>query len=507
MAAGKIMFQGTGSDVGKSILTAGLARILAQEGYKVAPFKAQNMALNSYITAQGGEIGRAQAVQAQAAKVEATSDMNPILLKPKADTEAQVIIHGRAKENMSAKEYFTHRSQEVGLPAIKESLRRLESDYEVLVLEGAGSPAEVNLREYDLVNMTTAKLSQAPVILVADIDRGGVFASIVGTLELLTAKEQTRIKGVIINKFRGDKARLKPGLDYLEEECKLPVLGVVPYLDQFRLPEEDALPDSRQGVDDYKLDIGVVKLPHISNFTDFTPLSWEPETRLRYLDPQTELPPVDAVVLPGSKNPIEDLKYLYETGCAEEIVKAVDQGVMVVGVCGGYQMLGEVIYDPHGMEACQEEIKGLGLLEVETTLKQDKVTHQVEARVLGDELFFKTAGSKITGYEIHLGETELKSEVEPMFELTTRSGRQINQPDGAYSSELPVWGTYLHGLFNNDGLRREFINYLRQKKGLTSLTGEEISVAGEIEKSYNKLADILRNNLDLGQIKQLINNC
>lgn len=495
------MFQGTASDVGKSILTAAVSRILTQAGYDVAPFKSQNMALNSYVTNRGGEIGRAQAVQAEAAKVEATIDMNPILLKPKEDTTSQVIIHGQVKRNMTAKEYFS--KQQVGLQAVKESLARLENEYQAVVLEGAGSPAEVNLRDYDLVNMRIAKLAQAPVILVADIDRGGVFASIIGTLELLNKEERDRIKGIIINKFRGDIERLQPGIDYIEEETDIPILGVVPYITDCKVPEEDSLPSYKQGSQDYQLDIVVIKLPHISNFTDFDALAQEVETRVRYVDPKEVLGSPDLIILPGSKNTIEDLEYLYQTGCAEKIIEQVETEVPVVGICGGYQMLGNIIHDPSGIETDQGEIEGLGLLDIETTLLTDKVTNQVAARVKENNLF-EFQQEILTGYEIHVGETELGPTAKPLFEINKRLGREVEILDGAYSQSCLAWGTYIHGLFDNDRFRRNFINQLRAQKGLSPVAKNTLSVKQERERAYNQLADVVRDSLDLELLYQIM---
>nr|WP_211205055.1 cobyric acid synthase [Halobacteroides halobius] len=495
------MFQGTASDVGKSTLTAAVSRILIQEGYHVAPFKSQNMALNSYVTKKGGEIGRAQAVQAEAAKVEATIDMNPILLKPKEDTTSQVIIHGQVKKNMTAKEYFS--KQQVGLQAVKDSLARLKNEYQVVVLEGAGSPAEVNLRDYDMVNMKIAKLAQAPVILVADIDRGGVFASIIGTLELLNEAEQERIKGIIINKFRGAVKRLQSGIDYIEEETGIPILGIIPYISDYNLPEEDSIPSYKQGSKDYQLDIVVVKLPHISNFTDFDALAQEFETRVRYVDLKKELGSPDLIILPGSKNTIEDLEYLYQTGGAKRIIEQVEAGVPVVGICGGYQMLGNVIYDPSGIETDQGEIKGLGLLDIKTTLLTDKVTNQIAARVKEDSLF-NSQQEVLTGYEIHVGETKLGPTANHLFEITERSRREVQILDGTYSRSGLVWGTYIHGLFDNDQFRRDFINQLRVKKGLSSIAKNTLSVKQEREKAYNQLADVVREHLDMELLYQVI---
>jgi adenosylcobyric acid synthase len=495
------MVQGTGSDVGKSVLTTALCRILAQDGYQTAPFKSQNMALNSYVTKEGGEVGRAQAVQAEAAQVDVTVDMNPILLKPKEDTVAQVIIHGTAQENMSAQEYFSH--QQIGLEPVKESLARLSNDYERIVLEGAGSPAEVNLRDYDLVNMKMAQLAQAPVILVANIDQGGVFASIIGTLELLNREERELIKGIVINKFRGEISRLQSGLDYIEAETGVPILGVIPYFDDFEIPKEDAIVDYQQGSEDYELDIVVIKLPHISNFTDFAALAQIPETRVRYVTPQENLAQPDLIILPGTKNTIEDLECLYQTGLAEQIIELAQAETPVVGICGGYQMLGRIIYDPCSLETERDKIEGLGLLDIETTLLEEKITAQVQAEIKTEQIF-AASQELISGYEIHMGQTKLGSQAKEVFTITQRSDQQVSINDGACNSGGTIWGTYLHGIFDNDSLRREFINQLRARKDLAPLVEDEFVVQEEREQAYNQLADLVRDSLDMELLYQII---
>ncbi|ADL12376.1 cobyric acid synthase [Acetohalobium arabaticum] len=505
MTAKTLMFQGTGSDVGKSVMTAAFCRILAQDGYHVAPFKSQNMALNSYVTKEGGEIGRAQAVQAEAAQVEATVDMNPILLKPKEDTTSQVIIHGRPHRNMGAQEYFNHREE--GLSYIQESLNRLKEDYQGVVLEGAGSPAEVNLREYDLVNMKAAELAQAPVILVASIERGGVFASIVGTFKLLNESELERIKGIIINKFRGDVSRLKPGLEFIEEYTGVPVLGVIPYFTDFKIPEEDSLPADRLEGSQYgDIEIAILYLPHISNFTDFAPLEDEADVKVRYIKDGEQLGEPDAVIIPGSKNTIEDLEYLQEVGYVDQIQELAEKGTMVVGICGGYQMLGTKITDPHRMETDGKEIAGLELLKVETTFNPEKVTKQVTGEIINNQnLFSSLADRSIAGYEIHMGESRLGKGVEPLIEVSAEDEKKTRL-DGAVSEDGLVFGTYLHGIFDNDTFRRSFINYLRQQKGLPKLDcSAEVSTAEKREKAYEQLAEIVRENVDLEQVYQILN--
>ncbi|SDC33772.1 MULTISPECIES: cobyric acid synthase [unclassified Candidatus Frackibacter] len=505
MTAQTIMLQGTGSDVGKSVLTSAFCRIFAQDGYHVAPFKSQNMALNSYITKQGGEIGRAQAVQAEAAEVEATVDMNPILLKPREDTSSQVIIHGRPKKNMSAKEYFDH--HEEGLGYIKESLARLKRDYEVVVMEGAGSPAEVNLRDQDLVNMKAAELADAPVILVADIDRGGVFASIIGTFKLLNEAEANRIKGIIINKFRGDISRLESGLKFIEEYTGVPVLGVVPYFNDFKIPEEDSIPQHRlKGQQDGEIEIAILYLPHISNFTDFTPLEEELKTSVRYVKKGEPLGRPDAIIIPGSKNTIEDLEYLKDAGYDEEIKNLAAEGVHVVGICGGYQMLGKQVSDPQQVEATTESINGLGLLDIKTVFNPTKVTTQVKGRIANDHGFFSNLKDKvISGYEIHMGETKLNEGVEPLIKLEESLGKKESRLDGAINKDGKLFGTYLHGIFDNDQFRYKFINSLRQEKGLPLIDfSQEISTAEKREAAYERLAEIVRESIDFEKVYEIM---
>lgn len=502
MTGKAIMIQGTGSDVGKSIITAGLCRIFARKGYNVAPFKSQNMALNSYITQAGGEIGRAQAVQAEAAMVEATVEMNPILLKPNQDDYSQIIVSGKAYRNMTAREYYG--DQQFALQIIRDSINTLLDKYQITVIEGAGSPAEINLRDYDLVNMKVAKLANAPVILVADIDRGGVFASIVGTLELLTTEEQNRIKGIIINKFRGDSARFEGGVEFIEKYTGKKVVGVLPYFN-FKIPEEDSLATKYLGSDDCHLDIAVIYPPHISNFTDFDSLALEPETGVRYIKNADEMGEPDLIILPGSKNTIEDLQYFYRKGFVDIIRKKSREGIPVIGICGGFQMLGQTIKDPLELETEKGKINGIGLLDMETVMASGKVTRQIEAEVITDLNCFKGMyGKVISGYEIHQGRTKIKESLKPLFKIKCDESMDRSYYDGAINQTGNVWGTYLHGLFDNDILRRYFINYLREKKGLAPLCDKILSARQEREKSYNLLANHLQQNLDIDYILDLV---
>jgi len=494
-----IMVQGTGSYVGKSVIVSALCRIFKQDGLRVAPFKAQNMALNSFVTRDGGEIGRAQATQAEACGIEPAVDMNPILLKPSGDVKAQVILRGRPIGNMSGREYYRHRARL--LKAIRESFERLKNDYEVIVIEGAGSPAEVNLRKNDLVNMKMAEIADCPVVLAGDINAGGVFASLVGTLELLTPAERRRVKGFIINKFRGDIGILKPGLDFLEKKTGRPVLGVIPYSYDIGIPEEDSIARERYSLFDKepkqeKINIEVLYLPHISNFTDFDPLEKEAGIHLRYIVPGARLGKPDVIIIPGSKNTIDDLLYLKKSGLAEAVIDKVNSGIALVGICGGYQMLGKKISDPAGMESRRKSVTGLGLLPLETVILKVKLTHQVQAQ----DLLFNSGA--INGYEIHMGSTRILGPLEPVFKITSRSGKPVDIADGAVSKNGRIWGSYLHGLFENDAFRRRFLGSLSKNKA-----GKDLSAGSYLqakEKDYDRLADLARKSLDLRKIYALL---
>lgn len=498
MSAKPLMIQGTGSFVGKSLIVAGLCRLLRQDGFQVAPFKAQNMALNSFVTLEGGEMGRAQVVQAEAAGLEPHVDMNPILLKPNTDVGAQVILQGRVFGNMNADEY--HRFKKEALRTVMESYGRLVQKYQVIVIEGAGSPAEINLREGDIANMGMAEAADAPVLLVGDIDKGGVFASLVGTLELLSMEERGRIKGFIINKFRGDPSLLTPGLEFLEKKTGIPVLGVVPYLKDLYLPEEDGVVlENFSEKEERQVNIAVLYLPHISNFTDFDPLEHEPGVNLRYVQPGQKIGEVDAVVLPGSKNTIEDLLFLKKEGYADEILRLLRSGKMVIGICGGFQMLGKTIQDPFGVETSLGEVEGLGLLNVVTILKKEKTTFQVKAIPLSGEK------ETLKGYEIHMGDTERGTSSQPVFKIIERLKQKVEVEDGAISADGQVWGTYLHGLFENDGFRQSFIESLRKNKGLSSSTRiEDLDYKAFKERAYEKLAAALRKDLDIKRVYRII---
>jgi adenosylcobyric acid synthase len=491
-----IMLQGTGSDVGKSVLCTAFCRYFFEEGYRVAPFKSQNMALNSAITADGGEIGRAQGVQAEAAGIEPTVHMNPILLKPKGDMVSEVIVHGRHYADMEAGAYRGS-VLEQALPAVRRSLSLLSEEYEVLVIEGAGSPAEINLKDRDIANMRVAELADAPVILVGDIERGGVFASLVGTLELLDPDERARVKGFIINKFRGKRELLDSGIDWLERRTGIPVLGVVPYLETGIDPEDSLAleslrlktPASREFVD-----IAVIRLPRISNFTDFLPLADAPDVRLRYVRSARELGEPDAVILPGTKNTVEDLTWLRRVGLAESIEHLRTRGTEIVGICGGYQMLGRSLHDPDGVESCSGMHPGLGWLDIQTRFIPDKRT----VRTSGETLIGWARGVRVSGYEIHMGRTERGPAASPVLRWT--DGRL----DGAVSEDGGVWGTYLHGLFDNNAFAHAWINRLRGKKGLPPRSEEHLNLRADRKAIYARLSGWIREHVDMERVKRIM---
>ena len=495
---GVLMIQGTGSHVGKSVLVAALCHYYASRGKRVAPFKAQNMALNSFITQEGGEIGRAQAFQAFAAGIVPSIDMNPILLKPSSDTGSQVIVHGRPVGNMDARTYYAHKKQL--RDKVRESLARLRAAYDIIIMEGAGSPAEINLKEGDLVNMGAAKMAHAPVLLVGDIDRGGVFAAIYGTIALLEANEQPYIKGIIINKFRGDVSLLTPGLRMIEARTERPVLGVVPYFHDLYLPEEDSVGlRSRMGAEGANLRLGVIRLSHISNFTDFDVLALEPDVSVTFLGPDDPLEGLDAVFIPGSKNTLADLAILRRHGLAERIRVFASEGGVVIGLCGGYQILGKSLHDPHHVESRMGTLEGLGLLDVSTTLSREKITTLTVAYLLEE-----SEAGPLEGYEIHMGVTELGAEARPLFQILSRNGQPCRVLDGAMNREGNVWGTYLHGIFDNDPFRHTFLNHLRKRKGLSPLPATGIFYRQRLEESVKRLTETVETALDMDQITEII---
>ncbi|PLR80389.1 cobyric acid synthase CobQ [Bacillus canaveralius] len=489
-----IMFQGTNSDVGKSVIVTAFCRIFTQDGHKTVPFKSQNMALNSYITIDGKEIGRAQGVQAEAAKIQATTHMNPILIKPNRDNESQIVVHGKPYKNMEAGTYRQEFFQ-TGIELIKESLTELSQTFERIVIEGAGSPAEVNLNDRELVNMRVARMANAPVILIGDIEKGGVFASLVGTLQLMEPEDRDRVIGVIINKFRGDIRLLESGLTWFEEYAGKPVLGVIPYMDQLNIDAEDSVILNQYTAaqnTEKELDIAVIQYPKISNFTDVDPFFVEPDCDVRFIKRKEQLQEPDLVILPGSKNTIDDFLFLKESGIAEKILELHrKKKSVIIGICGGYQMLGEDIKDPYAIESQHQAIDGLGLLPIRTTITKEKTTLLSEGRLA---LYGKSY--RVTGYEIHMGETEPTSQCEALIETAFR-------PDGGKSKNEQVIGTYFHGIFHNDAFREDLLNQLRQTKRLAPIHNR-ISFNQLREEAFDRLADHVRGHVKLDFIEQKV---
>jgi len=491
---------GTGSDVGKSVVVAALCRIFRDLGVDVAPFKAQNMSNNSWVTVDGGEMGRAQVVQAQAARVEPSVDMNPVLLKPSADRVAQVIVHGRAIGNREAREYFA--DNDWAFAKARESLERLRRRHELVVMEGAGSCGEVNLRPRDFVNFRMAHAAGAPVVLVADIDRGGVFAQVVGTLEVVPEADRRAVRGVVINRFRGDAALFDDGIDWLQKRTRLPVLGLVPFYRHIEIDSEDGMPldvvvDPPAGPVSGRINVAVLRLPHISNFTDFAPLARETCVNLHYLSRPRRLSGYELVLLPGCKNVRSDLDWMRQTGWTARLAEYVRAGGQVGGVCGGYQMLGRAIDDPHGLEGPPGRSEGLDLLPVETTLQPEKVlTRTVGAWIDG--------GLTVDGYEIHTGLTRRVGPCEPVVRVASRNGRADDDRDGARTGDGRVWGTYLHGLFDEVDFRREFLRRLcpALAEHVPAETAE--SVAAFRQRQYDLLAEHFRRHLDMDRLVAIV---
>ena len=500
-----IMFQGTSSHVGKSILTTALCRIFRQDGYRVVPFKAQNMALNSYVTPNGGEMGRAQVAQAEAAGLAPAVEMNPVLLKPTGNSRSQVIVMGRPVGVMSAGEYHAGYSKKL-LGVISDCLDELQERFDILVIEGAGSPAEVNLKANDIVNMRIALMVKAPVFLIADIDRGGAIASVVGTMSLLEPEEQKRVQGIILNKFRGDINLLRPAFDVILAKTGKPVVGVIPHLADIGIDDEDSVSlDEKTSAGNRDLEIAVLRLPKISNFTDFDPLLREPDVSLRYVREGEKLGTPDLIIVPGSKNTTEDLLYLKEQGFDVDIQALASQGTPVIGICGGYQMLGKKLADPLHTESDLDELEGLGLIPAVTTFAADKVTHQIAARMGPNPMLgVKRLQDPLSGYEIHMGRTEFLESVSPAFSIFQRSGQTLDFADGFVSADGLVMGTYIHGIFENDGYRRTLLDALRNKKGLPALDGEAVSYLAHKEAAYDRLAELVRANLDMELVRRVM---
>lgn len=471
-----IMVQGTMSNAGKSLLVAGLCRVFRQDGYTVAPFKSQNMALNSFITKEGLEMGRAQVMQAEAAGTEPMVCMNPILLKPTSHTGSQVIVNGEVIGNMSAREYFAYKKQLV--PDIKKAFQKLEEKADIIVIEGAGSPAEINLKENDIVNMGLAEMVDAPVLLVGDIDRGGVFAQLLGTLMLLTKQEKDRVKGLVINKFRGDKTILDPGILMLEEKGRVPVVGVLPYL-ELRLEDEDSLTERFDHRREGLIDIAVIRYPRISNFTDFNVFEQNPNVTVRYVASEEELHHPDLIILPGSKNTMGDLKWMRQNGMEAAVKKRVGE-IPVFGICGGYQMLGEMVEDPDGVEE-GGALRGMELLPVKTELKKQKKRCQVEGKIgTLPGIFSELSGCSYQGYEIHMGSTHIDGEASEEWKAPV------------YGTRQNVYGSYIHGLFDQGHTAEAVVRALAKKKGLSLTEGKIQDYRRFKETQYDKLADAMR---------------
>lgn len=479
-----IMVQGTMSNAGKSLLVAGLCRVFRQDGYTVAPFKSQNMALNSFITKEGLEMGRAQVMQAEAAGIAPMVCMNPILLKPTSHTGSQVIVNGEVIGNMSAREYFAYKKQLV--PDIKKAFQKLEEKADIIVIEGAGSPAEINLKENDIVNMGLAEMVDAPVLLVGDIDRGGVFAQLLGTLMLLTKQEKDRVKGLVINKFRGDKTILDPGILMLEEKGRVPVVGVLPYL-ELRLEDEDSLTERFDHRREGLIDIAVIRYPRISNFTDFNVFEQNPNVTVRYVASEEELHHPDLIILPGSKNTMGDLKWMRQNGMEAAVKKRVGE-IPVFGICGGYQMLGEMVEDPDGVEE-GGALRGMELLPVKTELKKQKKRCQVEGKIgTLPGIFSELSGCSYQGYEIHMGSTHIDGEASEEWKAPV------------YGTRQNVYGSYIHGLFDQGYTAEAVVRALAKKKGLSLTEGKIQDYRRFKETQYDKLADAMRTYFHMEEI-------
>lgn len=501
--AGKIMIQGTMSGAGKSLLCAGLCRIFKQDGYKVAPFKSQNMALNSFITEEGLEMGRAQVVQAEAAGVKPTVYMNPVLLKPTNDVGSQVIVNGEVLGNMSAREYFSYKKKLV--PDIMKAFHKLEEEYDIIVIEGAGSPAEINLKSEDIVNMGLAEMVDAPVLLTGDIDRGGVFAQLLGTMMLLEEKERERVKGLVINKFRGDKTILDPGIKMLEEKANIPVVGVVPYT-QVEIEDEDSLTERLENAFGKiaQIDIVVIRTPRISNFTDFMLLENHPSVNLRYVKTKEMLGNPDMILLPGTKNTMGDLLWMRQNGLEGAILKAEKNGTVIFGICGGYQMLGETICDPQGIEN-GGSIRGMGLLPVETVFEGEKTRTRVTGTFKGAEGIFATInGLAFEGYEIHMGETNWSDGTNGRADLTEIKDIVTGQRKRDGCSRGNVYGTYVHGILDKDKVITYILEALAEKKGIHLEPDEGMDLMQFKETQYDLLADVLRDHMDMEAIHEMI---
>ena len=498
MRGKSLMFMGTASSVGKSMLCAAVLRIMKQDGYSVAPFKAQNMALNSFATKEGLEMGRAQVTQAEAAGMEPSVRMNPVLLKPTSDRRSQVIVGGRPIGTMSAMEYDKFKPQLREM--IKDIYDDLEKDVDVVVIEGAGSPAEINLKKGDIVNMSMAKTADAPVILIGDIDPGGVFASLYGTVKLLDEDEQRRIKGIVINKFRGDVRILEPGLKMIEDMLGIPVIGVVPWM-EIDMEDEDSVTErfSRCGGNG-QIRTAIVRLPHISNFTDFNLLGSEADVSLYYAIRASELQDADIIILPGTKNTIEDLNWLKQHGLADEIIRHSRKGGLVIGICGGYQMLGQALHDPLHTESRISEMAGLGLLDFSVTFRAEKTTVQAHGVIDCKEGWMQELnGILLDGYEIHSGVNTFGDGCVPFLRLNGR-----DEIDGIANRQGNVIGSYLHGIFDTGSFWRALVNRIRKQKGMDISEEEVLTMQQFRDREFDRLATIVRQNIDMDSVYSIV---
>ncbi|OFI49921.1 cobyric acid synthase CobQ [Floricoccus tropicus] len=492
-----IMIQGTVSDAGKSIVVAALCRIFWQDGLRSFPFKSQNMSLNSYITSDGHEMGRAQVFQAESAGVEPDVRMNPILLKPTSDTKSQVIYKGKVLKDMDAVDYFAFKP--VLIEEISNIYKEISLENDVVVIEGAGSPAEINLNKDDFVNMGMAKIADSPVILVADIDKGGVFASIYGTIKILEKEDSERIKGIIINKFRGDISLLESGLKMIEDLTGVPVIGVIPY-GKFDIEDEDSMAlynINRQFNYQKDLDIAVIALNKMSNFTDFKSLEMEEDVSVRYVLPGDNIGNPDIVILPGSKDAMADMQYLKNSGFDKEIISLREKGATIFGICGGYQILGSSLSNPLKTEGNCEFLRGLGLLNVDTVFTDTKTTTQSEGKIIENKNY------KVKGYEIHMGKT-VNNKESAFSVIDFENNHKTNRLDGAMSSDLKVQGTYLHGIFDNREWRRDFLNQVRVYKGLLPITHLSMDYNDFKNQEYDKLANLVRDNIDMKKVYKIL---
>jgi adenosylcobyric acid synthase len=497
MSARTLMVQGTASSVGKSLIVAALCRIFRNRGLRVAPFKSQNMALNSFVTPDGGEIGRAQAVQAEAARIAPAVEMNPILLKPEGGMRSQVVVMGRPIGSMTFAEY--HERKPELCQVIDGALDRLRADYDLIIIEGAGSPAEINLYSHDIVNMYVAETADAPVILIGDIDRGGVFAHLAGTIDLLQPRHRGRVAAFLINKFRGDRALLKPGLDFLTERFGIPVIGVIPHIPNLRIAEEDsvALEDRRgRTAAGAQIDIAAIRLPHLSNYDDFLTLEHEADVVVRFAETPEELAGADLIVIPGSKSTVADLAWMRRVGIADAIVARASRREPIVGICGGCQMLGEAIEDPDAIESPIRHARGLGLLPLRTRFANMKTTAQVRARLRTPSLLSggESIDADLVAYEIHMGLVEpTRADARAAFTIAQRNGVSAQVADGGVSGDGAIVGTMLHGIFDNEAVRAALMRGLARRKGI----GAPATSVHSRDAEYDRLANVVAENIDL----------